>query len=823
MGVCSGNDFSDAGYVSCIACPSLFGCVNGRPKPITGLQNTDSSINYGGFIVANYRKIDVINGQYTRTVIKGVGSFATGPSIPCQDGFSCSVYYQQNAAAFDTPFTTQQLVFNFFLVPAVMFVQRVPCPVGYFSNYFNQYQCVICPKGYRCYNYATAIQADKDRNVLFVRLTDPATAGTVLNFNGIIKESCASTSSSNAAQYSNEGATSCTTCPAGSFCNGGLKYSCVDVGNTTWSDAGFAQCQPCPAGSYCVGGIKRNCTLGYYSGGNAGSCLECPEGYECTKGILKQCPSGSYSSHGEVACRPCPSGFYCVNGIKMPCEEGTFSLSDSSECADLCPDGFLCLPSGQIVPCTPGYYCVAGAPVKCPEQTWSFAGASVCADPPITCNVTAGENCKIYCDSECNDPSDCPNSGPASWCSKSLATDCDIGTYCTDISLCPDGYECHDNLAIPCGPGYYSQQGTVTCVPCDPDFFCTGGFEYPCPTGYASGPNATICQTCSEGYFFSETTFSCEACPPGTYGTDDLPLVCQPCLPGFYSSDFAATSCEQCATDYPRVMVAPDFQSTQCVSCPDGQQTGDGVSCVDVKPFVAATVDTAPSQVVADVLRQLNTFKQNAKIFQDKANEAAAAIPPLTDTFAVFGALVAYATTSFDNFDFFRKFLKTAQQIISKIFPPLGNVLLIFVNILQIVGIPWKSVDNILSDIEKFINDNKLIILLTDLGIFLSSHAGLLLSLARGAEDLILMAIQLYTCALEAEEDILGLDDLFLPMRTVLEGLNVGVQIIFQILNVLITFISDLEFKGLVAAVQGFVNFLKGVRSISCISVLNHC
>ena len=158
---------------------------------------------------------------------------------------------------------------------------------------------------------------------------------------------------------------------------------------------------PCTDGIYCkVGSVREQCPLGHYcnainstfpiscprgtdkyqrGGATAADCnicenvvcdvvgigsdlnsvnRDCYDGYSCLSGAAKQ---------DSV---PCETGFKCQNGKSDQCENGQYQASiGQSECVT-CPDGYLCLRSGnQSNPiqdeCPPGnYFAALKTPMK---------------------------------------------------------------------------------------------------------------------------------------------------------------------------------------------------------------------------------------------------------------------------------------------------------------------------------------------------------------------------------------------------------------------------------------------------------------------------
>lgn len=103
-----------------------------------------------------------------------------------------------------------------------------------------------------------------------------------------------------------------------------------------------------------------------------------------------------------------------------------------------------------------------------------------------------------------------------------------------------------------CQPGYaLSCNGTDTCVPCAPGYWCAGGISLPiaCSTGtynphYGSSFRSN-CTVCASGYYqTSEASGQCDKCPAG-YSCSDPGDEPERCSPGSYSLG-NATGCSAC-------------------------------------------------------------------------------------------------------------------------------------------------------------------------------------------------------------------------------------------------------------------------------------
>ena len=151
----------------------------------------------------------------------------------------------------------------------------------------------------------------------------------------------------------------------------------------------------CPAGYYCEGGVRQPCPGGRF--GNASAlpswrCSgECWPGYYCESGSQTPtqfecgssavyCPAGSerpltavpgemtvgWSQSTRNSSERCPEGHYCVDGEPTVCPAGQFGCARglwSEECNGKCAAGFYC-PAGSR---SNSEYACGNSSVYCPE------------------------------------------------------------------------------------------------------------------------------------------------------------------------------------------------------------------------------------------------------------------------------------------------------------------------------------------------------------------------------------------------------------------------------------------------------------------------
>lgn len=153
----------------------------------------------------------------------------------------------------------------------------------------------------------------------------------------------------------------CLSCPASKYCPGNTtspeecppNHYCPNgtiapptCPNGTYSDrpglAKSTDCSPCPAGVFCQNGVKAaNCSGGYLCIGGS----DIPNPNDNIRGVI--CPIGYYCPPGALEKQKCPKG-YVIN------EEGRSSPNDCQKC----PGGFICTVDSTVPqPCERGYYC----------------------------------------------------------------------------------------------------------------------------------------------------------------------------------------------------------------------------------------------------------------------------------------------------------------------------------------------------------------------------------------------------------------------------------------------------------------------------------
>ena len=377
---------------------------------------------------------------------------------------------------------------------------------------------------------------------------------------------------------------------------------------TTDTPADAGSCTSCDAGSYCEGpGPMVQCRPGYVSPGGQPACSSTSPGqYSSADGAG---PAGtaagdsSWSLAGDIEERDCEPGYYCASGAKTECSEGNYCPSASSSEQAIgagnvhderglwyqkpCPAGYECPAGGTSPPsevstgywakqgtadastnvCAAGYACPAGSTGQygepCPLGQYTTdgsteSGCSACPNGKY-CMQATRNNCPegFYCDNTDTD-------------ANSLMKACPAGSYRAtenaenvgECTLCDAGRGCTQPGAsattAACGAGYFCIEGSPTTTPqedmtipsnvcnsytvggaapagctgaiCPPGYYCEKESAVPsiCPAGTFSNElgarDSGACITCTKGYYCSATLGRRE-CDPGEYcpegATDD--------------------------------------------------------------------------------------------------------------------------------------------------------------------------------------------------------------------------------------------------------------------------------------------------------------
>jgi len=160
------------------------------------------------------------------------------------------------------------------------------------------------------------------------------------------------------AAFTGEDGGECATCPADSFCNGGLTHPCRLYSNSPADSdsaedcvckAGFfshnatSPCYKCPENTYCPGGQTVN-QCAFNSTSMLGSAVI--EQCLCGPGTWRGCVDGRNADSDcdvdwSVGCFHCDAGDICVNSTLLQCQEHSTSAVGSNEGADCaCNSGY---------------------------------------------------------------------------------------------------------------------------------------------------------------------------------------------------------------------------------------------------------------------------------------------------------------------------------------------------------------------------------------------------------------------------------------------------------------------------------------------------
>ncbi len=222
---------------------------------------------------------------------------------------------------------------------------------------------------------------------------------------------CAQAATCAAGQYLRAGGLSCTSCPAGKYCEGGIYQLGKDVDQ----------------------GISGDCAVGTYSTGGASSCSNCAAGtYSSSTGATScsTCSAGTYSQAGASSCSTCNAGTYSGTGAGSctACGGGKWSSAGSSSCSNI----------------TAGCYGTSGSsacPSECAGRTkYSAAGSSSCS------TVSSGY----------------------------YTTGCTGNNRCTGQSRCTAGNYCTNGVSQACASGYTSGAGATSCTAITCTVYCKG-------------------------------------------------------------------------------------------------------------------------------------------------------------------------------------------------------------------------------------------------------------------------------------------------------------------------------------------------------------
>ena len=347
-------------------------------------------------------------------------------------------------------------------------------------------------------------------------------------------------------------------------------------------------CLQCQAGSYSsvIGAVSSltcaNCTAGQYSttsgAPNSSFCLNCTAGSYSTmvgaalSGTCLQCQAGSYSSVigaiSSLTCTNCMPGQYSgVTGAASiatcsNCTAGTYSTSSGATGPDTCS----ACPAGNYSASPRSTYCPA-----CPPNSTSPAssqGVAYClCNAGFTGDARTGQSnpCSV-----CAANSYCPGGG------YNLTTVCPNSTYSWPGSSLLSQCSCPGNASVgasnncTCNAGYQrvtssGALGGWACTGCPQNTYCKLGALSNCPGNSTSAElsqNISYC-LCNAGYAFSTMTSTCIICNKGFYATQGS-LVCTAC------PDYSNTTGQGGTSPFSCVCLAGYFSTSSggCTLCP---------------------------------------------------------------------------------------------------------------------------------------------------------------------------------------------------------------------------------------------------------------
>ena len=369
----------------------------------------------------------------------------------------------------------------------------------------------------------------------------------------------------------------CLTCPVGQFCStvgtapapctnlpanayytttGINSTNCQWACNTSYWLSGPTTCSSCPADSWCNGNAKNTCPTNSISpvlSGAQNQCL-CAPGYY-----------GDGSTTGTSPCVRCEAGSYC--------EGGNANLTQTCPAFSTSPPGSFNIVQCQ---CLPGYVGANGtACTKCPPNTICSSGVEV--NCPANANAPEGNAGSCTCNAgfysltvggvciECPENSYCRGGLQKSACVAHAVSP--ARSVDSDACYCDRGYEGVANAA---------------CQACPADTWCWTGVLNSCPANTTSAPLsawATNC-TCLAGYTGPDGG-ACSACLPGTYKPGLGSAECSPCGANTFMAAWAASSCTQTTNCAPGNWANPAYTSTTdnvCVVCPANSQCQNNIA-----------------------------------------------------------------------------------------------------------------------------------------------------------------------------------------------------------------------------------------------------
>ena len=243
------------------------------------------------------------------------------------------------------------------------------CTNGYYASVSSQTtSCNICPRGYYCPNGKIIPCAKGSANNQTGRYTSCVLCSkSTSTTQGSVATTTAMTSCSvcnNGYYASTQGqTTNCIKCPSGYYCPNGKLIACV---KGYYCPQGSSSQKACPAGKYSSSTNATSCSTcpkGTYSNTGASSCISCPKGsYSSNSGSSSctKCAKGYYASNtGSRSCTKCSAGYYSNTGASSctKCASGYYSNSGASsctKCSSKYPNCVKC-DNNKCIECEDGY------------------------------------------------------------------------------------------------------------------------------------------------------------------------------------------------------------------------------------------------------------------------------------------------------------------------------------------------------------------------------------------------------------------------------------------------------------------------------------
>ena len=241
-------------------------------------------------------------------------------------------------------------------------------------------------------------------------------------------------------------------CPAGSFCENGLRYLCPpgrfgsSTGSTRHSCDGT--CQPgfyCPWGSTSPQEVECGAPDRF-----------CPAG----SGAPQPVQSGYFSDQDSPFSQKtrekiCPLGYFCMSGERFACPKGRFGAElglSSDLCSGPCSEGYFCPDEASISNKAKdcggsGVFCPAGsfAPVPVPLGTYSTGGFEQRIGSSENSTRTSWQNCPPGHFCVQGKLMQCPGGFWGNTTNEfrpQCSGRCSIGHFCPPGSLSPTAFKC---------------------------------------------------------------------------------------------------------------------------------------------------------------------------------------------------------------------------------------------------------------------------------------------------------------------------------------------------------------------------------------------